>query len=342
MARETKKKAADREKMKEQLLKRTQESYARKDGEVKGKYFDPDSELPLWSPAITKDDPHIIDIIPFVAGDNYPLVDRRQLVKKGDIAYVLDLYVHVNVGPAKEMIVCPAKNYGQPCPICDHITTLIKDGADYEDYQDFVAKRRCAYNVLVVTDEKEQEKGVRVWEASYRYSEKQILALAKAPRTGGYIPFSHPDRDVGKSICFDVIDDKYRTISGMKFIDRDYDIPDEVLGTAYTLDDHIVLLPYEEIAKKFHMSHDAATDDGQQPTDDERGGKEEQGSQPADEAQDTCPFGHTLGEDLNKHAECNECSDAQFEVCNTEADRLEEERAKAKEKQSTRTLRKRK
>ena len=109
----------NRNKAKEELLKRTQESSERREGDASMRYFRSDLDLPLWGAKPTKEDPHIIDIIPFIAGENYPTkIDKRHAIKKGDYVYLLELYVHTNIGPGKEWIVCPTKNYGNSCPIC--------------------------------------------------------------------------------------------------------------------------------------------------------------------------------------------------------------------------------
>lgn len=235
----------DRAKAREELLRRTQQSAERREGEMSYKYFATDKDLPLWRCGITKEDPHLLDIIPFVAGSQYPRF-AKDPVNEGDLTYYLDIYVHQNIGPGKAQIVCPQRNYGKPCPICEDIEAKVKDGWEWEDYSGIAPKRRCVYNVWVLSDPKEEAKGVQIWEASHRFSEKQIQAQAKAPRGGGVIPFASPEED-GHSISFSVENDEYRTVSGMKLVPRDYVIPDEVLEDAFTLDELIVLLEYAAI-----------------------------------------------------------------------------------------------
>jgi hypothetical protein len=324
----------DRKKMHEQLLKRTEESYSRKDGEVSYKYFISDNELPLWKPSVTKTDPHIVDIIPFEAGENYPLIKGRKSVRKGDIVYLVDIEVHQNVGPLKEMVICPAKNYGKPCPICEEIGRMRQEGAEWEEYRDIDTKRRCCYNVLVTSTEKDKEKGVQIWEVSHRFSEKQILSIAKSPRGGGYVAFSHPDKSIGKSIAFEVDEDTYRTVHGHKFVDRDYDISDEILTKAYPLDDLLIVHPYEKLKELFFGSQE------EKPTESK---KEEHKPAPeaavnapaspetatsrrkrfAEKTENPCPYGHKFGVDIDNKEECKKCDMDTYTKCAELADKLE-------------------
>lgn len=268
----------DRKAMREKLAKRTQESYERKDGGISVKYFNAESDLPLWKCDVTKDEPHIIDIIPFKAGDNFPQIDRRNPIEKGEDVYVLDIFVHTNVGPGKEMVVCPTKNYSQPCPICEEIERMInEDGAEWEDYSTLAAKRRCAYNIICYDTDKQEKKGIQIWEVSHKYSEKILTALAKnsAARGGGVIAYSDPSKGVGQSISFEVAGDTYRTVSGHKLLPRDYDIADDIIESAYSLDDHIVVLSYDEIKEKaFRKTSDSLED---------RGGRRSRGKDKDDE-----------------------------------------------------------
>lgn len=251
--------------LRDELTKRTEEAYNRKDSIGSGKgYFKPDKDgntLPVWRPKQTKEDPHMLDIIPFKAGKNFPQVDEKHPVGKGDTVYVMELFAHTNIGPGKEMIVCPAKNYSKPCPICEYVEKRLSKGATWNDIMAIAAKRRCVYNVWVHDSKKEERKGVQVWEASHKYSEKGIQPQAKNPKTGGSIPFAHPSKDVGRMLSFEVDDDTYNTIHGHKLNQRDEDIPDEIMEGTFRLDKYLNILDYEEILEKFKSSEDEEVDE---------------------------------------------------------------------------------
>lgn len=332
----------DRKKMRENLQKRSEESAARGEGDNNQKYFrsKDESTIPLWKARPTKkDEVHIIDIIPFIAGDNFPLDGGRKIVRKGDDAYVLNLAVHQNVGALKEMIVCPARNYGKPCPICEDFDKRSRAGEEWDTLKDISPKDRSVYNIVVMTDSKTEAKGVQIWEVSYRQSEKSILAIAKNPRGGGYIPFQHPDKGVGKSIAFEVDDDAYWTPRGHRFVERSYDIPDEILEQAHTLDELIVILPYEKIKEKYYGKVDDVPNYLEEEKQEEkthiarrRPVQEEKKEVKADE----CPFGGEFGISIDRLGDhCSkDCPDEKYQACAERADEIEEEKKKEAAKKS--------
>jgi len=351
----------NRKAMREKLIKRTQESYERKDGGISTKYFNAESDLPFWKCEITKDEPHLIDIIPFYAGSNFPQIDKRNPVEKDDEVYVLDLFTHTNVGPAKEMIVCPTKNYGQPCPICDEIDRRInEDNAEWEDYKELAPKRRCAYNIICYDSDKQEKKGIQIWEVSHKYSEKILTALAKnsAARGGGVIAYCDPSKDVGQTISFEVANDTYRTISGHKLLPRNYDISDKIIESTFSLDDHIVLLSYEQIKEKAFRSkpEDEAeekperggrrgrveeSEEEEKPTRGRRGRGEEDDiddeklmrkKREEEKEKLECVAGGEFGVDFDQYKNCDDCDI--FDECKEESESLAEKKKKPEPKKS--------
>jgi len=249
----------------DELRSRTQEGYDRKDRMgMSTRYFivpEDGEALPLWKNKPTKEDPHIIDVIPFRAGKNFPQVDPKHPIKKGDAVYVMEVFTHSNIGPNKKSIVCPSKNYGEPCPICEDVEERLRNGEVWDDVKNVAAKRRCVYNIWCHDSKKEKRKGVQIWEVSHRYSEKEIQAQVKNPRTGGVVPFSHPSQEIGKSVSFETDDDEYNTIHGHKLIDREEDIPTEILEGAFKLDKYLDRPDYDEIKKLYYGKKGKKRDD---------------------------------------------------------------------------------
>lgn len=312
----------DRNKIREQMLKRTQESNDRVSGGISYRYFKSDKELPLWNPKATKDKPHIIDILPWEAGDHYPFLDKRNVIKKGDFAYVLDIWVHQNIGPGKEQFVCPAKNYNQPCPICEDIAVMAKNEVEWDSYKEIAPKRRCAYNVLVYDGTNDDK--VQIWEVSHRFSEKPILLQAKSPRTGGVEPFSDPD--IGKSISFEVGSDEYKTIQGHKLLAREYVIPDEVLAKVFTLDEEIIIPSYDTMKKAyFGKTNDDDETKNMEASQTER---QERISTPETKEPEpeisksnaNCPGGGTFGVSIDQLPPCGTCK--AYDKCALENDAI--------------------
>jgi hypothetical protein len=194
---------------------------------------------------------HIVDIVPFEAGPNMPFDERLQpITEEGDLDYVLDLFVHTNVGNMKKPFVCPYENFGKPCPICEFIKGAGR--LDKEDWKKLAVKHRVVYLLWVHDSREEEKKGIQVFEASHFFMEEKIEEIAKLPRGGGYENFSHPDK--GKSLAWT------RKGSGMentqylghRFIEREAPLPNRILDMTFPLDSIINMHPeYEEIEREF-------------------------------------------------------------------------------------------
>jgi len=232
-----------REQMKAGLGDRTKEAYDRKDSGGLFKSYLKDSLLEERK--VSKFNPGkgqwIIDIIPYVAGDRDPLN------KEGESAYVLDILVHMGVGPADERVVCLSQ-YNKPCPVCELIKQMQSEDADYKtEIKPLVAKRRTLYNVIVRENAEEEKKGVQLLEMAHFFLQKNISALSKNPRKGGYIVFS--DLDEGKSIGFrrTGVGPENTAYDAHQFIDRPEPITDAEWQAAQCLDEFIVIREYDDI-----------------------------------------------------------------------------------------------
>jgi len=326
----------DMKKWGEGLKKRTEESNERKEGDTFLKFFRDDKDIPFVKFGATKDEPHIIDIIPFEAGDNMP---KPMRVPEGDPAYYLDIYVHHNIGAANSQVVCPQKNYNKPCPICEYINKMIKEkNWEYDDYRDIAPKRRSVYNVVNVTNAKEEKKGVQIWETSHKYGEKAIQSAATRPRGGGVIPFADPRKEVGQSISFNVDADEFKTVSGHKLEPRDYDIDEKYLDDAFQLDQIIVVLDYDKIKEIFDSASDeeleskgkeeSRTSDGEENVrgrDRNRTEKDVPKNIPTDE----CPEGLSFGEDIDSSDACADCKN--YDACADKEKEIKEQKRKDRE-----------
>lgn len=203
-------------------------------------------DIPLWRP---KDGYHIIDIIPYLAGKNDPQTE------KGDPTYTLETHVHTNIGPDNLTMLCPARMYGDKCPICEHRDKLRERGAKEDEWKPLFPKVRHLYNV-VCYDKGEEKKGVQVWDVPWFYSEKHLQALAERPARGGKRrEINFPDEEEGKSITFNIEPAKskndFPSYVGWAFEDRDYSIDDDLLDAAFTLDEIIKIPKYDEISEAY-------------------------------------------------------------------------------------------
>jgi hypothetical protein len=330
----------DMKKWGEGLKKRTEESNERKEGDTFLKFFRDDKDIPFVKFGATKDEPHIIDIIPFEAGDNMP---KPMRVPEGEPAYYLDVYVHQGIGAGNAQVICLQKNYNKPCPICEYINKMIKDkGWEYEQYRDIAAKRRSVYNIVNVTNAKEEKKGVQVWETSHKYGEKAIQSAATRPRGGGVIPFADPRKDVGQSISFNVDSDEYKTVSGHKLEPRDYDIDEKYLDAAFQLDQLIAILDYDRIKEIFDMSsededssfvsqdkEESKKSDKEEAPKGRSRNKSEEDVPKNDPLEDECPEGLSFGEDIDSSDSCATCKN--YDACADKEKEIKEQKRKDRE-----------
>lgn len=300
------------------LAKRTEESYNTR--EDSGRYhsiFKEELGIIPWIP--TKGE-HEIDIIPYEVGENDPRVVTGKLVK-GDISYVLPLWIHQGIGVTRDNFVCLTQNYRKPCPICEYVENLRSLPDSEEDLiKDLYAKRRVLYNIVVRDSVKEEEKNIQIMEIAHWFMERHLVGIAKKPREGGFIPFSDPD--IGKTIFFE------RSGAGKdntnyvrhQFLDRRAVISDEILASAFCLDSLIQVPTYNELYKVINLAEEVtpeedvpAWDKGDwktSPSDGDETVKEDE------EENITCYGGGTFGVDYKRWDACEDCP--MFIECRTE------------------------
>ena len=154
-----------RRSVKDQMKKRTEEHNREKDYGGSGAQILDLSNLEDAAFFKPEEGKHLIDIIPYeIKTGNHPKYD------KGDLDYLLEYYVHYNVGPGKDRFVCMAKTFGKPCPICEELEILKANKADEKTIDALQPKRRVLYNVI---DLNEEEKGIQLFETSHFLFEKE-------------------------------------------------------------------------------------------------------------------------------------------------------------------------
>jgi len=262
------------------LLKRRQETEER---QISGRSIFLKEKFPegmkIWMPE--KNEVHLIDIIPFFAGANHPHL------KKGEIAYNCDLFIHRRIGMLNDNFVCPLKNFKEPCPICEYIKEERPSGDDYTALRTY---RREIYNVWVHDEKGIIEKlGPIPWEVAYFFFEEKISELARLPRGGGYINYLDPDN--GRSIRFKIVSKSKETMEylGHAFVDRREPIPDDILDMVVPLDELLDMHPSYDSMKNALMGKKDSVDE--KPINARR-----------------CPAGEYFGVAPEQYPECDTCS----------------------------------
>jgi|GEM_PF-1958519 len=244
------------EQMDKDLAGQTQQSYDDRDKSGKfGKIWV--APLPAgfkeWK---VKEGEHYLDLVPFLAGPYHPQRNEKQ------ISYNLDLWAHRNIGAREDNWICPLRTQRLdgtpigPCPICEFQKYLVAMDVPPERAEahktlikSLNPSRRCIYNVWIHDDIREEGLGVQVWEIAHWFFEKTVIELARLPRGGGLLPFSHSKK--GKTIRFTRKGMKNTEFLAHQFMDRQQNIPQLVLDQAWALDTLVKWPTYPELWKAF-------------------------------------------------------------------------------------------
>lgn len=333
-----KKKKVSRKERMEQLRKRHKRQVERKD--KRGKYksiFKEGMDIPFWRCEIGE---HLIDVIPYIAGRDIP-----EVCEKGEYTPRLEVFVHFNVGVNQDAYVCLARTFGQPCPVCEEQNKLRDIGASDDEIRALEPSRRDIYNIVCRDSSSEEKKGVQVWEVANWFMGKHLEEMSERPKLGGTIVYSDPDE--GKSIYFKRKGTGISTeYLAHNFGDREEPISDEILDSAYTLDELIHWPTYEEVAKAFFGSQyddeeeeEEEIDTSEEEEEDAEAEEEEETEDEGEEDSDNpCPHGFEFGADADVHDECDDCN--VYDDCLAEQERMEEEEKEEKPKPKKRKKKK--
>ena len=243
-------------KKKSTLGKRYQSSYASKGSGGNGKkqvmdWKKVDGDVTFFSASEGK---NRINIIPYIIKNkNHPLVKSGDM-EIGDTDYVMDVYVHRGVGASEGSVICLKETYGKPCPICEQMALLRKQGKN-DEAGDLKPSRRVFYNV-----ENTKEPGkLQVFETSHYLFEKELIDEARDDEEGGFIDFADPVK--GKEIKFRANKVKknkfeFTEYKSFSFEDRDEPVSDELLESAISFDEIMTVPTYEEVEKMFYGTDD--------------------------------------------------------------------------------------
>jgi len=255
-----------------------------------------------------KPDKNAIDIVPYVIkSKNHPLVKAGD-AKIEEEHYVLDIHIHKNVGVNKTDVICPKKNYGKPCPICEQADDYKNKGMQKE-FEALKASRRVFYNVV---DVREPEKGVQIFDASHYNFEKELIDEAKAAAVppDNFVDFADPS-EKGFTVTFRAVEEtfgknKYFEFKSFSFRARQKPVAKEFQDAAISFDDLIKVQTYEEIEAVLYGAEAGAEDEGAETP------SHETHEQPAVEDTPThsvstfkCAHpGGVFGRDNDEYAEC--------------------------------------
>ncbi len=188
-----------------------------------------------------------ISIVPYViATDRHP----QKLAKDG-FDYKLDFYLHKNVGPNEETVVCPKETYNKRCPVCEEKQKLqVTHEWDDPEVKALKPTRKSLYNVLPASGELAGE--ACLWEVSHFLFEKELLEEAENG-ADEFITFA--DLEDGRIIVFRATEEVFKKAKYFKYKKFDFEtrkpISEDVADSMIPLDSILVLLSYDAIKNIF-------------------------------------------------------------------------------------------
>jgi hypothetical protein len=207
-----------------------------------------------------------IDIIPFEVKANHPEVKVGR-IDEGDLYFERTYFVHRGIGANNDSFVCPAKEEGKRCPVCEYRAKLRKDpDADEDLVQQLAPKERQLWNVI---DKEEQEKGVQVWDISFHLFGKLLDAeVRNADEDEDYQYYA--DLESGSTLKLGVAEKSFakRTfyeVETIGFKPRREPYAEDILEQTHSLDDILKVLEYDKLKSIFMQTTDDEDEDEDEP-----------------------------------------------------------------------------
>jgi len=267
---------------------------------------------------------HKIDILDYDVGER-----NTHGLPAGEPDYWGDYWCHKDVGAKKVRVVCMQRTFGEPCAICEDRKALA-DKVGYEDarVKTMKAIRYTVYNVIVYDTPEDERKGVQIWIVPYKFFQQFLIDML--PEGGGVASFAG---EFGKRIEFYKRGKTEVSFSGHNLVERPRPIPEELLQKSYCLEDLVHIPTYEEV-RDLHYNKvvaDPGDNDDEREPEPERRPEPERQPEPelvqewkGSGGEPKCPFGGTLGVDMDKF-DCSNCPRSSFEACLGERQRMKRE-----------------
>lgn len=193
--------------------------------------------------------PYRLDIIPFTLKESNAYAD------KGEVYFEVTIWVHYGIGANQSPYICPAKQVGEKCPICEYRTKLSKDpDADEQLLKDLAPKQRQLFRII---DTKDKDKGIQLWEISFHNFGKQLDArIRNSDEDDRYNEFY--ELEDGFTLRIGFADTSFGggkpfpKAESIDFKSRAEDYDEDTLDEGPDLDECIKILEYDEL-KQIHL-----------------------------------------------------------------------------------------
>lgn len=220
-----------------------------------------------FDPSTEDSEPYVFDFLPFPVTSKHPRYAKLKKAFNGDdpLDWMLTLTFHrINTPVGEFKVLCPNKNFGDPCPFCEKKQGLLNehDVRDKTSFHNLSSNVKAEIKSLNETDRdfflvrNHADDKVYVMEYSNFYFGQHLKKkLSRSRRGDSNIILAHPGRN-GYSLEFfiepaEIKDNRGNPIIGpineMEFVNRKEAIDPDILNNLPALDDYIVRYSYDEL-----------------------------------------------------------------------------------------------
>lgn len=273
-----------------------------------------------------------LSIVPFaVSGKTHPLVFAGRL-EKGDMFYNFDVYVHKAVGPQKNDYLCPRRNYGKSCPICEAAEEFVKkEGRESKSAKALWPKRRIFFNVVDLDNTAD---GVQILDTNNMDFLEPLIAAQRIADTDPDVQevaakafFADPENGltvkvtgIMKEWSFEGKKGESVRASGITLVPRrKNENVASYLDDAVPFDRCVNVPSYEDLENALlggdmEEEEDIAPKFQREPAKEESPKKEEAKEEPV--KKEECPAGYEFGDAYRTdHKECDSCDPLKYARC---------------------------
>jgi len=225
-------------------------------GSERAKAMEDEAKNPYGRPAflyVNQDELERLGITQFRAavGDNIvriiPPLDIH-------VPWAKRIFIHRHIGANNSTFLCPNKMFNKPCPVCERAKELQDENADKKVLSAFWPKLRHLMFLYDVTSQKEEEKGLRWWDAPASKScaiVENIVALSRDPKTGAPLDVSDPE--TGRDVKFTRkgTDATSTTYMGYQLLENGV-VPKEWHENVPTFESVLEVSTYDHMYKELH------------------------------------------------------------------------------------------
>lgn len=191
-----------------------------------------------------------LDVIPYIAGQGNP--DAQP----GFLTWKRTLWVHRNIGPNRDAVLCPAKMLNKPCPICEDYNRQMRTNPNDEAYKQIAELRPREWDFMQIRDRTDPAKKIQFMCTSYHRFSNEIAEAVSAgspeqklgnfwhPKGGQILNVSFGEKSMGRNSR------PFILATRIDLTPRP-DVPDVVVDKGHKLDALLIFYKYEKLTEMF-------------------------------------------------------------------------------------------